>query len=109
VSHRCHLPIAALVLLVATAAAQSPTRGFPQPPPSMDPENRAPTKQGPATSARHGDLTQAQREAEELARTAQSIPADVSKVREGMLPKDVIEKLKTVEKLAKRLRMELNP
>jgi len=44
-----------------------------------------------------------------MARTAQTITSDVAGVRKGMLPKDVIEKLKQVEKLSKRLRTELTP
>jgi hypothetical protein len=52
---------------------------------------------------------QLQQEADELARKAQTIPSDVASVRKGMLPKDVIEKLKQIEKLSKRLRTELNP
>lgn len=108
-THRSIPRIAALFLLVSTAAPQSPSRGFPQPPPSMDPASRAPTRQGAATPARHANLTQAQQEADDLARMAQTIPSDVTKIRAGMLPKDVIEKLKTIEKLSKRLRTELNP
>jgi len=50
-----------------------------------------------------------QKEADDLARTAQTIPADVASVRKGMLPKDVIEKLKQIEKLSKHLRGELAP
>jgi hypothetical protein len=52
---------------------------------------------------------QLQRDADDLARKAQSIPSDVASVRKGMLPKDIIEKLKQIEKLSKRLRTELNP
>jgi hypothetical protein len=52
---------------------------------------------------------QVQKEADDLARMAQTIPADVASARKGMLPKDVIEKLKQIEKLSKRLRNELNP
>ena len=40
---------------------------------------------------------------------AQSVPADVTKVRAGMLPKDAIEKLKQIEKLSKHQRTQLNP
>ena len=47
--------------------------------------------------------------ADELARIAQTIPADVASVKKGMLPKDVIEKLKQIERLSKRLRSELTP
>ena len=49
-----------------------------------------------------------QREAEVLARTAQTIPSDVANLSKGMLPNDVIEKLKQIEKLSKHLRSELN-
>ena len=49
-----------------------------------------------------------QRDADQLATLAQSIPADLDSVRRGMLPKDAIQKLKQIEKLAKRLRSELN-
>ncbi len=52
---------------------------------------------------------QLQRDADDLARTAQTIPTDVANVRKGMLPKDVIDKLKQIERLSKRLRTELNP
>jgi hypothetical protein len=65
--------------------------------------------QSPSLPAKRIDLVQAQREADDLARTAQTIPYDVASVRKGMLPKDVIEKLKQIEKLSKRLRSELNP
>lgn len=61
------------------------------------------------TQTRRVDLAQIQKEAEDLARTAQTIPSDVASVRKGMLPKDVIEKLKQIEKLSKHLRNELNP
>lgn len=47
-------------------------------------------------------------EADELAKIAQSIPSDVASVQKGMLPKDLIEKLKHIEKLSKRLRDEID-
>jgi hypothetical protein len=55
------------------------------------------------------DPPQIHREADDLARTAQTIPSDVANVRRGTLPKDVIQKLKQIERLSKRLRSELNP
>jgi len=101
---------AAFVMLARTGGAQSPSRGFPKPPPSMDPQTRAEAtaSSSPATS-RRPDLAQAQREAEDLARIAQTIPADVTKIREGMLPKDVSEKLKQIERMSKHLRTQLSP
>jgi hypothetical protein len=56
-----------------------------------------------------GTPAEFQRDADQLAALAQSIPADLDSVSRGMLPKDVIQKLKHIEKLAKRLRSELNP
>ena len=53
-------------------------------------------------------LADFQRDADQLATLAQSIPADLNSVSKGMLPKDAIQKLKQIEKLAKRLRSELN-
>ena len=91
---------------LVTPALPQTSNNFPKPPESMDPQT---PRQGPATPSRHIDLEQLQREADDLARKAQSIPSDVASVRQGMLPKDVIEKLKQIEKLSKRLRTELNP
>lgn len=97
---------AMLGLWVTLAVPQTTQHHFPTPPESMDPQ--APDK-SQGTPSRRLDLVQLQRDAEDLARTAQTIPSDVASVRKGMLPKDVIEKLKQIEKLSKRLRTELNP
>jgi hypothetical protein len=58
---------------------------------------------------RQMDLTRLYDDARALATAAGSIPADVESVSKGMLPKDILEKLKQIEKLSKRLRNELNP
>ena len=106
--HRCILSVAALLFFASSMVPQTPGRGFPTPPPSLDQEKQAQVPgQHPSTGGRHTDLEQAQREAGELARIAQTVPADLTKVREGMLPKDAIEKLKQIEKLSKHLRSEL--
>jgi hypothetical protein len=46
-------------------------------------------------------------QARELAILAQTIPADVSQLTSGTLPKDLSEKLKRIEKLSKTLRSEV--
>ncbi len=79
---------------------------MPTPPPSLDSN---PPDQEPAHISRRVDLVQLQHEADDLARTAQTIPTDVASVRKGMLPKDVIQKLKQIEKLSKHLRGKLTP
>jgi hypothetical protein len=56
---------------------------------------------------RRVDATQLQREADELSSLAKSIPTDIQSVTKGTLPKDLLEKLKRIEKLSKRLRGEL--
>jgi len=55
------------------------------------------------------DLEKLNRDADELSRLAQTIPADVGNIEKGILPKDTIDKLKQIEKLSKHLRGELNP
>ena len=106
------VPIAlfsALALYAAQAGAQTEVRRMSPPPesqqtPLVQTPEQAPTAAGPKV-----DLVEAHRDAVELARTAQSIPTDVESIRKGMMPKDVLAKLKQIEKLSKRLRSELNP
>jgi len=50
-----------------------------------------------------------EQDADELARLAGSIPADIEKVHRGLLPADLQEKLKQIEKLSKRLRNGVAP
>jgi hypothetical protein len=75
----------------------------------LDPDHGKTAPEPPKLPQRHIDLVKLQQEADDLARTAQTIPTDVAGVRKGMLPKDVIAKLKRIEKLSKRLRSELSP
>jgi hypothetical protein len=100
------LSVAILFCAAALSAQQQP--GMSPPPPPLDPEKatRAPQQE---TIRRRIGLIELQRQADDLARTAQTIPSDVASIRKGMLPKDVIEKLKQIEKLSKRMRAELNP
>jgi hypothetical protein len=95
-----------LLWVLSTNALQH--GNWPTPPPAMDTSNPNPPS-GQATLRQHIDLAQLQKEADDLARTAESIPADVASVRKGVLPKDTMEKLKQIEKLSKRLRSQLNP
>ena len=47
-------------------------------------------------------------DADTLAQLAQSVPSDIDKTADGVLPKNLPDKLKQIEKLAKRLRGELS-
>jgi len=63
----------------------------------------------PITQPAHLDVAKLTQEAGELARLAQTIPPDVASIQKGKLPKDMIEKLKQIEKLSKQLRSQINP
>jgi hypothetical protein len=50
-----------------------------------------------------------QKDAGELAGLAQSIPRDINNANKGVLPSDMLDKLKRIEKNSKHLRAELAP
>ena len=50
---------------------------------------------------------QLQKDAKELAELCASVPNDMAGVKQGLLSKDVVEKLKRVEKLSKHVREQL--
>jgi hypothetical protein len=54
------------------------------------------------------DPAKLQHEADELAQLSAGVPSDLAKVAHGQLPKDLADKLKRIEKLAKHLRNELS-
>jgi hypothetical protein len=53
------------------------------------------------------DPAKLREEAAELAKLAQSVPADVGQIVQGKIPKDAIDRLKRIEKISKQLRTEL--
>ena len=63
----------------------------------------------PLRPKRTVDLARLQQDADELATLAASIPPAVSQTSHGVMPKDMIDKLRRIEKLAKHLRTEINP
>ena len=62
----------------------------------------------PAHPAQSIDLARLRQDANELANLAQSIPPEVDQTTKGLLPKELNEKLKRIEKLAKRLRSQID-
>jgi hypothetical protein len=54
------------------------------------------------------DPAKLRRDADELASLAQSVPPEVDQTNKGVLPKDLSEKLKRIEKLAKQLRSQIS-
>ena len=103
----------AMILLVCTLSTGAQMKdvyipGVPPPPAPLDPDHGKTGPDAPKLQ-RHIDPVKLQRDADDLARAAQTIPLDVANVRRGTLPKDTIQKLKEIEKLSKRLRSELTP
>jgi len=79
--------------------------------PHPEVERRLPIDQ-PEVVTQHGrhrrvDRAQVLREANELANLADDIPSSVQQANKGLLPKDLNQRLKRIEKLAKQLRQEL--
>jgi len=84
-------------------------------------QTHMPTKQGnvphlqpqePVPSAQAKiklDPDQLRREARELLEISQSLQSDIESLNRGLHPKDTIEKLKRIQKLAKHLRGEIAP
>lgn len=101
------LPLIAIPVLLCTLSTKAQHRLDIKPPESMNEDNK--TTPAQVTLPRRLDVGQLQKEADDLARTAQTIPSDMESVRRGILPKDVVQKLKQIEKLSKHLRSELNP
>jgi hypothetical protein len=54
------------------------------------------------------DVVKLKRDADELASLAQSVPPEIDQTSKGLLPKDLTEKLKRIEKLAKQLRSQIS-
>jgi len=55
------------------------------------------------------DFARIKSDADQLLILSQSVHSGIDSVGKGMLPKDLIDKLKQMEKLSKRLRGELTP
>lgn len=54
------------------------------------------------------DLVKLRQDADEMARISQTIQSDVAVIEKGLLPKDMIEELKRIEKLSKHLRSQIS-
>jgi uncharacterized protein YggE len=68
---------------------------------------RGPTPAEPDTSAAR--LQVIHHDAEELSALSASVQSDLQQLRQGLLAKELDEKLKKMEKLSKKLRREMEP
>jgi hypothetical protein len=63
----------------------------------------------PLTGTPGTDPAKLKQEADELAQLSAGVPSDLARVARGQLPKDLADKLKRIEKLARNLRNQLTP
>ena len=96
------LETAVLLMVVLLLPAQTSHRRMPTP---ADASSDAPIP--PAAKRPPVDMVQFQKDADELAQLAQSIPTDIHNVEKGLVSKDLNERLKRIEKLSKKLRGQL--
>jgi CBS-domain-containing membrane protein len=98
-----------LLLLLASVEASGQHRPtYPHPPQAADTATLENVQPQPSQRARLNPA-ELQQEVQELSRLAQDLTQNIDAVNRGLLPKDTVDKLKRVEKLAKRLRKEIAP
>ena len=91
-----------LLLLAALCAAQRHNQ-LPFPPQPTVPHQPGPPPRAQVNAA------ELERKAKELADLASTVPSDVDRLNKGLLPKNILDKLKRIEKLSKDLRNKINP
>jgi hypothetical protein len=111
---RRRLPVIRLIVLSAvlsSAPALFAQRPIPPGVRQADQAEEQRQKDLPPAPTQHSsiDLAKLKHDADELATLAQSIPPEVDQTTKGILPKDLGDKLKRIEKLAKQLRSQLTP
>lgn len=107
--------LALVVMLMAFLPGMTPRAFAQQPeppePPVMAPMRMPPDFQGGSKKNPRPhpvfDAAKAQKRAQELAKLAGQVPGEIHEVSHGVLPKDLIQKLKTIEKLSKQLRKQV--
>lgn len=98
------LGIVLILILAGGSTAQRHAPRFPSPPAPSDSEQEPKAKRHPLARM---NFLEMERESKELSQLAGSIPGDVGLLKKGLLPKDVVDKLKRIEKLSKHLRGEI--
>lgn len=102
------LTLGLLLTGILLAVAQHSHSNYPTPP---EPAQRTtqPSSASVTRSQMPADPVQLQREAREMLDLSQSVLYDIDSVSHGLLPKDLNDKLKRIEKLSKHLRSEVGP
>jgi hypothetical protein len=106
-----HLPCILPFVLVAVFSASAQVRPIPPGVRQADQADAQTEKNIPPGISQHVhlDIAKLHHDAYELARISQTIPSDVDSIQRNILPKDMTEKLKQIEKLSKQMRSLLNP
>lgn len=92
-----------MTLLLSVANGQR-RDNWPKPPePAMHDE----TSRTPQAKVEHRDLSVLENDARELEGLAQMVPSDVNSMKKGLMPKEAVDRLKRIEKLAKKMRAEM--
>jgi hypothetical protein len=97
-----------LFLMTCIVAAQHARHGYPTPPEPAQRSGEAVNSTGTQV-VRTVDPLHLQREAREMLELSQSVQLDIDAVSHGLLPKELNDKLKRIEKLSKHLRSEIAP
>jgi len=107
------ISLLALLFAIVLSASAAQAQAHPIPPGIRQADQtEAQTEKNippPPAPRRTVDYANLKHDADELAVLAQSVPAEVDQTSKGALPKDLSEKLKRIEKLAKHLRNSLIP
>lgn len=104
---RLILPLSVVFLMSFSVNGESQRHKVILSPPAPADAQGTPTQA--TTQRKPFDAVQAERDARQLSDLAKSIPLDVEHVNQGLMPKDMIEKLKRIEKLSKHLRSQISP
>jgi hypothetical protein len=101
----------ALVLVVQQGGSQVIPGTFP---PAQPARPRLPDPDSPPALPRKApqlkiDAAKVKEQASQLSKLAESVPPDVEKATKGLLPQDLVTRLKQIEKLSKELRHEIVP
>jgi hypothetical protein len=99
-----------LLLAICVIPAMSGRQGRPIPPGAREADklSNKPLEPPLTPAASPPNPAKLKQEADELAQLSAGIPSDLGLVAKGQLPKDLNDKLKRIEKLAKHLRAELS-
>ena len=105
------LSIVLMFLALISVTANLSVPQHPIPPGVREGEKRinAPLDPPVFSPGKNIDPERLRSEADELAKISAMIPDQVQRVSQGQLPKDLGDKLKRIEKLAKHLRSEVAP